>query len=208
MIQIQEIILSGKEPQFRDSAGAIAIRQNIPFFKRIYIFLYYLVAKELPAPPMPFGNLGDRARTSFARRIFKKMGKDVKICKGAIFGSGVNVEIGDYSSLNSRCWISNDTIIGRDVMMGPEVIILSGSHNFSRTDVPMREQGAPPRRPVVIGNDVWIGTRSTILPGVRLGSHSIIGAGSVVTKDVPEWAIVGGNPVKLIRYRNKPRIHV
>lgn len=88
-------------------------------------------------------------------------------------------------------------------MMGPEIIIISGSHNFERTDISMREQGAPPRRAVVIGNDVWIGTRSIILPGVNIGSHSIIGAGSVVTKDVPEWAIVAGNPAKIIRFRNE-----
>lgn len=196
-----------RKPQFRDSAGAIAVRQNIPFLKRMYIFLYYAIAKNLSAPPMPLGCLGDQIRTCLARRIFKKMGTDVKICKGAVFGSGMNVEIGDYSSLNSRCWIANDTTIGADVMMGPEIIVLSGSHNFERVDIPMREQGAPPRKRVVIGDDVWIGTRSIILPGVRLGSHSIIGAGSVVTSDVPEWAIVGGNPAKLIRYRNEPATH-
>ena len=113
------------------------------------------------------------------------------------------MKIGDYSSLNRDCWIANDTTIGDDVMMGPEVIILSGSHNFSQHHIPMREQGAPPRLPVTIGNDVWIGTRSIILPGVKVGNHAIIGAGSVITKDVPDWGIVGGNPADLIRYRNQ-----
>src|SRR5437763_142019 len=116
--------------------------------------------------------------------------------------------MGDYSSLNSGCWIANDTVIRNDVMMGPEIIVLSGSHNFSRHDIPMREQGAPPRLPVKIGNDVWIGTRSIILPGVQIGDHAIIGTGSVVTKDVPVWGIVAGNPACLIRYRNKLKYQI
>ena len=58
----------------------------------------------------------------------------------------------------------------------------------------MREQGFQDIKPVVIGDDVWIVGRVTILPGVKVGSHSIIGAGAIVTKDVPEWAIVAGNP--------------
>ena len=103
--------------------------------------------------------------------------------------------------LNVDCWIGNDTIIGDDVMFGPEVTILSGGHNFERTDIPMREQGNTPRRPVVIGNDVWIGTRVTILPGIRIGSHAIIAAGAVVTKDVPEYAIVAGNPAVIKKFR-------
>jgi maltose O-acetyltransferase len=147
---------------------------------------------------LPFGT---RFRSLLAGVIFKKIGHEVTVLKGVNFGSGLNIEIGDYSSLNADCWISNDTIIGKDVMMGPEIIILSSSHNFERTDTPMREQGAPPRQPVYIGDDVWIGTRSIILPGVKVGDHAIVAAGSIVTKDVPEWSVVGGNPAKIIRNR-------
>ena len=56
-----------------------------------------------------------------------------------------------------------------------------------------------------IGDDVWIGTNVIILPGVNVGSHCIIGAGAIVTKDVPDYAIVGGNPAKIIRMRNEGR---
>jgi maltose O-acetyltransferase len=87
--------------------------------------------------------------------------------------------------------------------MGPNVSILSGSHNFDSNEVPMIEQGQPERRPVTIGNDVWIGTRTIILPGVSIGNHCIIGAGSIVTRSVPDCAIVGGNPAKIIRFRNE-----
>lgn len=86
-------------------------------------------------------------------------------------------------------------------MMGPDVVILSGGHVFDRTDIPMRLQGGKKSRPTVIGDDVWIGTRAIIMPGVRIGSGVIIGAGAVVTKDVPDYAIVGGVPAKVLRYR-------
>ena len=66
----------------------------------------------------------------------------------------------------------------------------------------MNQQGASDFHPVNIGNDVWIGARVTILPGVKIGNGAIIGAGSVVTKDVPDFAIVGGNPARVIKYRN------
>ena len=65
----------------------------------------------------------------------------------------------------------------------------------------MMEQGFSEEKEVIIGDDVWIGSDVTILPGVKIGNHSIIGACSVVTKDVPEYAIVAGNPAKVKKYR-------
>jgi maltose O-acetyltransferase len=67
----------------------------------------------------------------------------------------------------------------------------------------MRQQGRADLKSVVIEDDVWIGTRAIILPGVTVHHGSIIAAGAVVTKDVPEYAIVGGNPAKVIKYRNE-----
>ncbi len=176
-------------------------RHGLGWQKSLWLFFYYAIASHLPNPPMPGCRLSALLRVLCARHIFAKCGRRIRIASNVNFGTGHLIQIGDNSALNYRCWIGHDTIIGQDVMMGPEIIVLSGSHNFEKTNVPMREQGAPPRRAVVIGDDVWIGTRSIILPGVRLGSHSIIGAGSVVTKDVPEWAIVAGNPAKPVRNR-------
>jgi maltose O-acetyltransferase len=56
-------------------------------------------------------------------------------------------------------------------------------------------------KPVMIGDDVWIGARVIVLPGINIRDHAIVGAGAIVTQDVPAWAIVGGNPAKVIRYR-------
>lgn len=86
-------------------------------------------------------------------------------------------------------------------MMGTDVIIITRNHRFDRTDIPMMEQGFEEERPVYIGNDVWIGDRVLILPGVHIGDGSIIAAGAVVTKDVPPYSIVAGVPARKIRDR-------
>jgi len=170
-------------------------------WKLVCLGLYYILARQLPDVPMPGAWVGQTLRRLLAQQIFEKCGAHVRINRGANFGTGARIHLGENSSISIDCWVASDTQIGDDVMMAPEVTILSNSHNFGRTDISMRAQGAPPPRPVRIGNDVWIGTRSIILPGVRVGDHCIIGAGSVVTKDVPDWAIVGGNPARIIRYR-------
>jgi maltose O-acetyltransferase len=192
---------TGKVKMYRDNPLYFLKRSNISLYKSFLLYLYYSVAIWLPDPPRPIGGLCLSFRTWLASKIFLSAGKHIKVGRNTRFGSGRQVVIGDYSGLNCGGWFGNDTIIGNDVMFGPEVVILSGSHNFERTDIPMREQGATPRKPVVIGNDVWIGTRVIILPGITIGSHAIVAAGAVVTKDVPEYAIVAGNPAVIKKFR-------
>jgi maltose O-acetyltransferase len=187
--------------QYKDDGFSVIRRKNLKPVKVISLLLFYSIANHLPEPPLPFGNLSMWLRRLLAKNFLLRMGDDVKIHGGISLGSASKLEIGDRSSINIGCWVSNDTVIGSDVMLGPDVSIISSSHVFSDTSLSMREQGESVRRPVIIGDDVWIGTRAIILPGVKVGSHSIIGAGSVVTKDVPEWSIVGGNPAKIIRSR-------
>ena len=119
----------------------------------------------------------------------------------ANFYSGKQISIGDNSGIGFRAHLSGRITIGRDVMMGHDCIIWTLNHGFDRCDIPMTEQGFYPEEPVTIGDDVWIGARVIILPGVNIGSHAIIAAGAVVSKDVPEWAIVGGVPAKVIKMR-------
>jgi len=88
-------------------------------------------------------------------------------------------------------------------MMGPEVIILGQNHRFDDCEIPMRLQGYDKVPPVRIEDDVWIGTRVIILPGVKIEKGAIIGAGAVVTKDVPPFAICIGNPSRVIKIRKK-----
>lgn len=163
--------------------------------------LYHTIAKRLPLSYSKF-NIGQRCLRAFCGKLMlKKCGKNVNIEKGAVFASGV--ELGDNSGIGICANIGANCVIGKDVMMGPECVIYTSNHRFDSTEVPMREQGFQGIKPVVIGDDVWIGGRVIILPGVKVGSHSIIGAGAIVTKDVPEWAIVAGNPAVVKKYRKE-----
>lgn len=85
--------------------------------------------------------------------------------------------------------------------MGPDVVILPSLHRSESVTQPMRTQGVIHFPPFHIDDDVWIGTRAIIMPGVTIGKGAIIGAGAVVTKDVPPYAIVVGAPAKIIKYR-------
>lgn len=127
----------------------------------------------------------------------------MNIEKNAFFGDGSKLSIGNYSGLGLNCRIHGPVSIGDYVMMGPDVLIVTRNHRFDRVDVPMALQGSSEARSVIIGDDVWIGARSVILPGVRIGNGAVIGACSVVTKDIPAYAIVGGNPARIIRFRSE-----
>ena len=86
--------------------------------------------------------------------------------------------------------------------MGPNVKIYTRNHNFNDLSVPIALQGKS-SKPTFVGDDVWLGANVIITAGVIIGNHSIIAAGSIVTKNVPDFAIVGGNPAKIIKYRNE-----
>lgn len=142
-----------------------------------------------------------KLRSGVAGGCFDKHGKNINIEKNADFGKGDGIVIGDNSGLGVNCEVRGPLSIGNNVMMGPDVCIMTSSHNTARTDIPMCQQGHWPKQKVTIGDDVWIGARVIILPGVTIGTGSIIGAAAVVTKDVPEYTVVAGIPAKVIKYR-------
>ena len=88
--------------------------------------------------------------------------------------------------------------IGNDVIIGPGVSLFSENHNYERSDKLIRLQGET-RKAIVIEDDVWIGANATILAGVHIGIHSVIGAGAVVTKDIPSNSVYAGNPARSIK---------
>lgn len=165
----------------------------------VSIFIYHLVIKRLPPSYFPGGSFIKNVRYAYCRKLFKKCGVNVNIEPNATL-SFRKIEIGDNSGIGNNARIGA-ALIGNDVMMAPDVIILSRSHEYSSLDRPMRLQGDTEEKLVVIGDDVWIGTRVLILPGVRIGKGAILAAGAVVTKNVPEYAIVGGNPARFIKSR-------
>ncbi len=143
------------------------------------------------------------ARYQNCRQLFKECGQNVNVEKGASFHSGQNIKIGNNSGIGINSEIGGEVTIGSDVMMGPHVTLWTTNHNFSRTDIPMNQQGMGEEKPVIIQDDVWIGSHVIILPGVIVGKGVIIGAGSVVTKSIPEYTVAAGNPAKALKYRKK-----
>lgn len=167
--------------------------------------LYRLVDFFLSRSAHPiFGSMSRAIRVGFARKVFRSVGKSVNIEKGVDFKNGSEIVLGSHSGLGYRCVVPHNLVVGENVMMGPEVVIFGSNHNMDRLDVPMRLQGYKAYPPVTIGNDVWIGQRVIVLPGVNIGDGTVVAAGSVVTKSVPSFAVVGGNPAKVIKYRNEP----
>lgn len=173
------------------------------FSRTFYLVLYYGVATHLPPADAPLGRFAQQLRNLCARKLLKQCGRSIRVNPGVRFGSGARVAVGNNCNLSQRMRVIGDLILGDDVMLGPEIVFISYNHEFSDLEVPMRAQGVTDSKPVVVGNDVWIGMRALIMPGVHIGNHAIVAAGSVVTKDVPEWGIVGGNPAKLIKYRKE-----
>lgn len=111
---------------------------------------------------------------------------------------GFNIEIGKDFFANYNCTILDvaKVIIGDNVYFAPNVAVYTAGHPIHPV---MRESGYEYGIGITIGDNVWVGGNSVILPGVHIGSNSVIAAGSVVTKDVPEWVVAGGNPCRIIR---------
>lgn len=177
--------------------------------KKIWLVFFYGFANYLPdSYSKPFGRLANRIRIICCRHIFKFVGANVSnINRNIYFGNGSNVSIGDYSSIGAGAVLPNNIVIGKYVMMGPNVTCLRWDHNFDRTDIPMCFQGhvdikdTSSLRTIIIGDDVWIGVNVIINKKCHIGNGAILAAGANITKDVPDWAIVGGNPAKIIRMR-------
>ncbi len=170
--------------------------------KLFFLCIYYGLAKHLPNSYTPLvGKPSNAIRVFCAKRIFKKCGKICTIGRGVYFGKGDELEIGDDSGFGPYNIVPPNIKIGNHVMMGPEILILKQNHRFDLPDVPIGQQGNLPAKPVVIEDNVWIGQRVIILPGKKISTGTVVGAGAVITRDTEPETIVGGNPAKTIRAR-------
>lgn len=173
--------------------------------RTFYIILYYGFARLLPKSNRPIlGKLAKWLRHQCAKHMFAECkGKDINLEQGAYIGNGKNFHVLGDAAIGKDFVCHNRIVtIHGNVMMGEEVMLLGGGHKFDNPEEYIGANGDYPDTPLEIDVDVWIGARAIVLPGCkRIGAHSIIGAGSVVTHDVPDYAIVGGNPAKVIRMR-------
>ncbi len=137
-----------------------------------------------------------------------RLGDVAYLVDGAVLRACGNARltIGNRFAANGNARIIADSggeiLIGACVMVGPNVVIRASNHRTDDPCRPMLEQGQTGGR-IVIGDDVWIGANAVIVPNVTIGSHVIVAAGAVVTRDVPDFAIVGGVPARVIADRRK-----
>ncbi len=169
------------------------------------ICVYYGVVNWLPSNTAPLvGRFFKVLRTGVMRLVNPGIAKTANIGRNVFVGKIVDLSLGHRSSLGKGFKMHNVNLnIGADVMMAEDVLIMGGGHRCDDVSRPMIEQGDIGRTMLTICDDVWIGARAIILAkGNTIGHGAIIGAGAVVTKDVPPYAVVGGNPARVIKMRD------
>ena len=141
-------------------------------------------------------------RDEIIRKVFAEVGENCYIEPPFHANWGCNMHVGKnfYSNFNLTVVDDADIYIGDSVMIAPNVVIATGAHPICPE---LREKAYRFNLPVNIGNRVWIGTGAIILPGITIGDDSVIGAGSVVTKDIPSGVIAVGIPCRILREINE-----
>lgn len=151
----------------------------------------------------PVLSIGEHVEFGCPGRI--ALGNEIYLVRGAVLRAcgGSTLKIGDRFSANGNARVIADfgnITIGSGVLVGPNAVIRGSDHVTLRCDIPIWQQGHT-NDCIVIGDDVWIGANAVVVAGVSIGSHAVVAAGAVVTRDVPEYAIVGGVPARVISDR-------
>ena len=141
---------------------------------------------------------GMSERQIILQQLLGKIGQNSLIEPPFYCAYGQNIIIGDHVFINASCTIldCNEVNIGHHVMVGPGVQIYTAAHLLQAEP---RIQGWEVAKPIVIEDNVWLGGSAILLPGVRVGRNAVVGAGAVVSRDVPANMVVAGNPARVIR---------
>lgn len=177
----------------------IKYRKHRRLFWRL---IYELIARHLP--DYTLGTIVARWSYAFrafcARRFVKSCGTHLTLGSNVTLSS--QNEIGDYVTINENCRVHGCRIEDY-ALIAPECYVITRNHRYEDPHTPVALQGYSEEKPPRIGRDVWIGARVTLLPAITLGTGSIVAAGSVVTRDVAPFAIVGGAPARVIGHRGE-----
>lgn len=194
----------------KDKEGLREGLQKSPRMKR---FLDYIIMNQRDARPRWYIRLlaplyQHRGRSS---KIYRSVRMDTPPYRRFFLGNHSIIEsyscinnavgdvvIGDYTRIGIHNTIIGPVCIGSHVNLAQGITVTALNHNFEDKEKRINEQGIT-TKPIIIGDDVWIGANAVILPGVTIGKHCVVAAGAVVTKDVPDNTIVGGVPAKEIK---------
>jgi chloramphenicol O-acetyltransferase type B len=147
-----------------------------------------------------------KMREYYVRASCKNVGEELRI-NGPVSGFHKNISLGKYVNFNGIKILGEaDIVIGDYFHSGQDVVIITDNHNYDDAEAIPYDKVVI-KKPVMIKDFVWIGHGVIILGGVTIGEGAIAAAGSVITKDVPDYAIVGGNPAKVIKHRNIERFN-
>jgi len=135
------------------------------------------------------------------RRRFKRCGDDVRFSVLDTEISFEQISVGSNVFIGRRAYLSGPCDIGSDVMFGPEVQLMAGYHRTDLVGSRIMGSGGDERRTIYIEDDVWIGARSTVMKGIRIGEGAVVGTGSLVLTDVPPYTIVAGSPATIRKLR-------
>lgn len=151
--------------------------------------------------------IGSRIRPNVRMDVFPfngfKLGKNAIIEDFSVVNNGVgDVSIGDDTIIGIGNVIIGPVTVGNNVMFAQHVVLSGLNHGYE--DIQHSPKAQPvSRRQIIIADEVWIGANCVVLGGVTIGKHSIVGAGSVVTKNIPPYSVAVGNPAKVIRRYNR-----
>lgn len=171
------------------------------FIYLLSLVLYRSVGMRLPHTFWPLGDVFSSVRRALLLGMGCSVGSGCEIEPHVDVGFSPRLRIGNRCQINQNVAMKS-AVIGDNVMIAPGVVFLDRLHRFNRVDIPMALQGETERLITEIGSDVWIGQNVIVMPGIRIGEGAIVGAGSVVTKDVAAWSIVVGVPARFLRSRH------
>lgn len=163
--------------------------------------LKWLIVWRLLIKPFPYF-LGNKFRLWLTSLHGLKHDGHVSIYPNVQIWAPWNIKMGSYVAIDSdvNLYSADNIVIGTKVAISREAFICTASHDINYANRPLITA------PINICDGVWIGAKATILPGVTIGEGAVVAANSVVTKDVPAWAVVAGNPAKIIKYRHLNQI--
>ena len=172
--------------------------------KLVKVFPKKMRIKMLTNKKKGEGLLSVGMRYVLLKSVAKSCGEAVAVYSNVYLKNPQNLELGTNVTIQPMTYIeaSGGVKIGSDTSIAHGVSIMSETHNIDDREELFKNQGMT-YKPVVIGEDTWIGAKVTIMAGVTIGNKAVVGANSVVTKDVPDYAIVVGAPARIIKYRGE-----